>query len=701
MAETAPSTFLITIAAVDKATAVFNAVNAKIAAFEARVARTMAPVKALGASLKKLSDATGVTKLGNAFRGLMPIFRSVHEMAGRVFRAFTAIAAPLAALSGAASIAGLGKLVSTWGDFGLQLSLTAQRARLTVGQLSGIEQGAALAGSSAQAAASGMTALNDNLVNARGGRAPEFIAMANSLGVFNVTSKTSTELLPELADKIASIKDPVLQARAAVGLFGSAGEELLPYLRRGSAGIAQLTEEARRHGLVTEQGAEIARAYAHAQRGVQQSVKGLGNAIAQRLAPHLIPLLDRLSSWVDANRERIASFFDRLGAWIDGIDFDKVAKGVTDFANGVDAVVQKVGGWQTAIELVLGLIAAKWAIGILAPVANLALALGGVIRRFAVLTTTSVPALARSMAGLGGGTALLGRLGLAGLGGYAAHEALSAVDNDDRMGTWIDTNIPGAGAVDNFAARFGLGRTYAEQHQRQAAVDIAGARAASGAGGQGARTGQQASAEQLAETRFGQGPGQVQDYLQKGGVNLNAAQNAWCAAFVNSSLAQVGVKGSGSMVATSFLNWGNHQDMSGVAKGDVLVQARGRGAGQPGGHVGFATGNTRVVNGQEQVELFSGNYGNKVSRSWEDARSLEARRATEISGAAQGPGAANINSMVDRTKDQTSQADIERILGSLNVNVNHNNAPAGVSVTATTTGAMPQPTVQRSMAGAS
>lgn len=121
----------------------------------------------------------------------------------------------------------------------------------------------------------------------------------------------------------------------------------------------------------------------------------------------------------------------------------------------------------------------------------------------------------------------------------------------------------------------------------------------------------------------------INAFLKQGGVDLNAAQTKWCAAFVNSSLAQVGIGGSGSNVANSFLDWGTKIDPSQILKGDVLVQNRGLGSTQAGGHVGFATGATRFSGGQQQLEMLSGNLSNGVGKSWVDAMDVQARRATE------------------------------------------------------------------------
>ncbi|MGV1787375.1 MULTISPECIES: C40 family peptidase [Agrobacterium] len=129
------------------------------------------------------------------------------------------------------------------------------------------------------------------------------------------------------------------------------------------------------------------------------------------------------------------------------------------------------------------------------------------------------------------------------------------------------------------------------------------------------------------------GRADINSFLKKGGVDIDAAQTAWCAAFVNSSLEQVGVNGSGSLVANSFQKWGKAVDPSSVLRGDVLLQSRGLGAGQPGGHVGFATGASRMLGGQRQLEMLSGNQNNAVSNAWVNASDLQVRRATEAADA--------------------------------------------------------------------
>ncbi|MGL4309161.1 MAG: TIGR02594 family protein [Paracoccaceae bacterium] len=100
----------------------------------------------------------------------------------------------------------------------------------------------------------------------------------------------------------------------------------------------------------------------------------------------------------------------------------------------------------------------------------------------------------------------------------------------------------------------------------------------------------------------------IQDYLTTGGANLDPATTAWCAAFVNATLEQTGVKGTGSNMARSFLDWG--QEVSDPQRGDLAVFSRGDPNG-PYGHVGFFDG----YNPDGTIRVLGGNQGAEGSVS--------------------------------------------------------------------------------------
>lgn len=120
----------------------------------------------------------------------------------------------------------------------------------------------------------------------------------------------------------------------------------------------------------------------------------------------------------------------------------------------------------------------------------------------------------------------------------------------------------------------------------------------------------QSNPMQLASSLLGKGEvpdrGVIQEYLKNGGVNLDPATTAWCAAYVNSTLAQSGYEGTGSNMARSFLNYGEAVDAP--QSGDLAVFSRGNPNG-PYGHVGFFD----RMNEDGTIRVLGGNQGNQVS----------------------------------------------------------------------------------------
>ncbi|MGI4945842.1 MAG: hypothetical protein ACRYHQ_35665 [Janthinobacterium lividum] len=343
--------YSVQITAVDKATATLNKVNAALAG-------TLAPVNRLGGALAKLGDTTGVNRLGSGLANL-------ERQAVRTAEGMARIVPAMGAITGAASLAGLSRLASQWADFGDKLGFTSQRIGISTQQLQGLQGAARLAGSSSEAMTGGLRGLQQTLQDAVGGRNRDAVVMFGKLGIsFQDAGRNArgvTDVLPELADKIAGIKNPQLQAMIATQMFGGAAEDLLPLLRQGSAGLRRLTEEAGRYGLMTDKGRETARDFAAAQTRIGLAVEGLGGKVAEKLVPVLVPLLDRLAGWITSHGDNIAAFFGRVGdsltRWVDNGGVQDMLAKLESFGAKVDSVVHAFGGWEvaaTALGVVLG-----------------------------------------------------------------------------------------------------------------------------------------------------------------------------------------------------------------------------------------------------------------------------------------------------------------------------------------------------------
>jgi uncharacterized protein (TIGR02594 family) len=197
---------------------------------------------------------------------------------------------------------------------------------------------------------------------------------------------------------------------------------------------------------------------------------------------------------------------------------------------------------------------------------------------------------------------------------------LAAVAKNEGNGKGLDIDAIGRG-VNN-----ALGTTNRVIKQGSATTWVGRKILPTWLGGDQTTAGSGSDAFSSAVNHVGEGPDQINSYLKDNGGTIDAAKTAWCAAFVNAALRSVGITGTGSDVATSFDKWGKSVGLDDISKGDILVQGRGHAPGEVGGHVGFATGNTRVVEGHRQIEMLSGNEGGKVSRSWENADGIDIRR---------------------------------------------------------------------------
>ena len=106
---------------------------------------------------------------------------------------------------------------------------------------------------------------------------------------------------------------------------------------------------------------------------------------------------------------------------------------------------------------------------------------------------------------------------------------------------------------------------------------------------------------------------------QAGGAHLDPATTAWCARFVNSTLAAAHIQGTGSDMARSFEKFGAAVQPQEAKAGDIIVFPRGA-PGSGLGHVGFI----KAIHG-DTVEVLGGNQGNSVS-----VRSFPLSSATAI-----------------------------------------------------------------------
>jgi len=109
----------------------------------------------------------------------------------------------------------------------------------------------------------------------------------------------------------------------------------------------------------------------------------------------------------------------------------------------------------------------------------------------------------------------------------------------------------------------------------------------------------------------------------------------WCAAFVGAVLEEAGHKGTGSLAARSYLNWGHKVDKP--KYGDIVVFWRGSKNGWQG-HVGFYVRETK-----DYIYCLGGNQGDSVNVSrYSKSKLLGYRRPSSLASSRTTKGAGGV-----------------------------------------------------------
>jgi uncharacterized protein (TIGR02594 family) len=100
-------------------------------------------------------------------------------------------------------------------------------------------------------------------------------------------------------------------------------------------------------------------------------------------------------------------------------------------------------------------------------------------------------------------------------------------------------------------------------------------------------------------------------------LNVDPMRIPWCAAFANAMLARAGYEGTGSLMARSFLNYG--QKTWNPSQGDIVVFKRGR--SRRSGHVGFYMGE-ETIRGVQYILVLGGNQRRSVNVAYYPKRKV-------------------------------------------------------------------------------
>jgi hypothetical protein len=336
------SVFLITIRATDNATAAVKRVKDSIG----KITRPITDIKRSSVALGRELG------LGKVAAGFSWIGRTAAHAAGGVAK----IIAPMSALVGVGSIAGIAALATEWGHLGFEIGNTATNLGVTTSDLQSLRGAAELAGVSSESLTGSLQSLGDTLNDAKWGRNQGALAMMNRLGIgIHMTADGSVDAVRGFKDmanaisKIHNVQTQHLVART----FGL--EAALPLLRKGAAGIEEYQRKiADFGGVSTKGGIEAAEQFGLQLKFLEAAAGGLKISIGSALMPVLMPLIDQLTKWISANREligqKVGEWVENVVTWFNKTDFTAIAAGIGKIAKAVVWVVEAGGKGVTVLQ---------------------------------------------------------------------------------------------------------------------------------------------------------------------------------------------------------------------------------------------------------------------------------------------------------------------------------------------------------------
>lgn len=256
----------------------------------------------ISASDKASAIIRGVsTTVGQMGGKVLQVSDNTKTMGQKIAGALTSVKAAVAGIGIVLAARGI---VGSFNETAEALDKIAKKARLTgmaAEDLSVLAYAAKLANTDFDALSSGVSTLQKRLGEvAQTGKGKAKDALYE-LGV-NFKSaggqiRPLKELLPDIADRLASIQDPAQKAYLASRLFGEQWEGMANTLDTGSAAFRRAYNEANRLGAVFTKGqVESAEAYNDALTRIGQAIFGLKAKLVIYLAPTLAEIADKMAA---------------------------------------------------------------------------------------------------------------------------------------------------------------------------------------------------------------------------------------------------------------------------------------------------------------------------------------------------------------------------------------------------------------------
>lgn len=225
----------------------------------------------------------------------------------------------LALAAGGAAVVGIfGEMVISTAEAGAQIALASEKLGINAQALQELKYAADQSNVSFESLTTGLKFLSKNAGEARQGSTELQAAFA---GIKTTDAKghllAVDDLLTNVVDHFQKIPKGAEQTTFAIKVFGRSGVDMVPMLKKGSAGLAELREEAYSLGVVLDKEAiEASEHFEHSLKKLKSALTGLRNTFSAPFIEGFAETLDTVIELLKAGQpfvRRLAAAFKDLG----------------------------------------------------------------------------------------------------------------------------------------------------------------------------------------------------------------------------------------------------------------------------------------------------------------------------------------------------------------------------------------------------
>ncbi|HEY9211098.1 MAG TPA: phage tail tape measure protein [Methylotenera sp.] len=324
-------------------------------------------LKAILTAVDKITPTT--TQIGKSIKIMHKSLRDIGNAGGELMRK---IGVP-AFLSFSAVTFGAIRATQAAMDYAGSIQDAADRTGASVEGYQAMANMLGLVGGTAEDAEMAFTKFNKGVAEGSSGADKNFAGLMKKLGIPLKNAKGElvglTDVLPELAAGFAKNKNPAIQTRMAMELWGKSGTKMIPLLNGladGSISLEQAMKDIVNKQAITDLD------------NMGDSITALGtktkntltNALA-KMVPVIQPIIDSMSRWISENQEflqsQIAGAITEVANAIKQVNWVETFKGIQATVADIRDFINAIGGVKTLIYG-LGL---AWAAGPIAAIMSI------------------------------------------------------------------------------------------------------------------------------------------------------------------------------------------------------------------------------------------------------------------------------------------------------------------------------------------